>query len=241
MALLGRLAHRQRQPEIMDEPDLDPRLHDQALNALERINVLSRPADVVWPHIAALARQSAPRPIRVLDLGCGAGDVAIELWRRATRSQLDIAVAGCDISTNSIRYARERAGKVGANVEFLPLDVLNSPLPNDYDVMICSLFLHHLDEQPAVELLRRMGQAARLVLVNDLERSRVGYVLAWLLCRLLSRSHVVHTDGPRSVEGAFSVTEARQMAEQAGLSGATVRRCWPWRFLLRWERLEKPL
>jgi SAM-dependent methyltransferase len=220
----------------MDDPDLDPRLHDQALVALERINAFSRPAATVWPDVAAFARKAAPRPVRVLDVACGAGDVAVALWRRARRSRLDVSVAGCDINPNALAHARQRASKAGADVSFFPLDVLNSPLPEGYDVMTSSLFLHHLDDGPAEEVLRRMGRAARLVLVNDLERSRVGYVLAWLGCRLLSRSPVAHTDGPRSVEGAFSLEEARQLAARAGLEGATVRRRWPCRYLLRWER-----
>jgi hypothetical protein len=102
---------------------------------------------------------------------------------------------------------------------------------------MCSLFLHHLDEPQAVELLRRMSESARhLVLVNDLIRGRLGYALAWLGTRLLTRSRVVHVDGPLSVEGAFTRAEALELAERAGLHGATIVRRWPCRFLLTWQR-----
>src|SRR5438128_111546 len=53
---------------------------------------------------------------------------------------------------------------------------------------------------------------------------------------LWSRSEVVHVDGPRSVEGAYTPEEALELAKRAGLRGATVRRSWPCRFLLSWER-----
>jgi hypothetical protein len=122
-------------------------------------------------------------------------------------------------------------------VRFFIHDAVNGPLPTGYDALTCSLFLHHLDEGEAVDLLRRMAAAAgRLVLVNDLARGAAGWLLAQAAARLLTRSDVVHTDGPRSVAAAFTPAEARTLAERAGLSGATVRRRWPFRWLLTWER-----
>jgi hypothetical protein len=102
---------------------------------------------------------------------------------------------------------------------------------------MCSLFLHHLDEVQAVAFLAWLREAAReLVLVNDLERGWAGLVLAHLGTRLLSTSGVVHTDGPRSVEAAFTPAEALALAEKAGLAGARVGRRWPFRYLLSWRR-----
>ena len=70
-----------------------------------------------------------------------------------------------------------------------------------YDVVTCSLFLHHLDDEQAVAFLRwAAATAAHQVLVNDLERSGLGLALAHVAVRLLTTSDVVHTDGPRSVE-----------------------------------------
>jgi hypothetical protein len=136
-----------------------------------------------------------------------------------------------------VRYAQEQAAAWGAEVRFFTADALGEGLPGGYDAVVTSLFLHHLDEPQAVELLRRMAAAAgRLVLVNDLVRSRAGHVLAYVGSRLLSASAVVHTDGPRSVEGAFTLDEARQLAEQAGLHGAVVEKRWPCRYLLTWRR-----
>ncbi len=78
--------------------------------------------------------------------------------------------------------------------------------------------------------------AARLVLINDLARTGAGYLLAWAGCRVLSRSPVVHHDGPASVASAFTPDEALELAREAGLAGATVARRWPERFLLAWSR-----
>ena len=63
-----------------------------------------------------------------------------------------------------------------------------------------------------------------------------GWLLAHVGTRLLSRSWVVHTDGPRSVAGAFTVAELRELAAEAGLVGAEVAWRWPFRMLLTWRR-----
>jgi hypothetical protein len=78
--------------------------------------------------------------------------------------------------------------------------------------------------------------ARRMVLVHDLLRSRGGFILAFLGTRALSRSTIVHTDGPLSIEGAFTLDEVRKLAQQAGLTEAEVARRWPYRLLLSWRR-----
>ncbi len=231
------LRRRRRRPELMDQPDLDARQHVHALRGLERINFWSGSVRILWPPIRALLRQAGGRPLRVLDLAAGAGDVPIGLWRRAHRAGWPLEIEAWDISPRAVAYGQARAEALGAAVHFREADAIRTAISPQYDVVTSSLFLHHLDEEQAQDLLRHMAQGAnRLVLVNDLVRSYRGYLLAHLATRLLSASHVVHVDGPRSVEGAFTPDEVRTLAERAGLRGARVVRRWPCRFLLTWER-----
>jgi 2-polyprenyl-3-methyl-5-hydroxy-6-metoxy-1,4-benzoquinol methylase len=223
------LAHRDRVPELMDEPGLDPAAHRAALRGLARINAVSRSAEILWPAIARL-----PRPIRVLDVATGGGDVPTRLLAKAARAGVPLQVDGCDISATALAHAAERAGD---SVRLFQHDVARDPLPTGYDVVTASLFLHHLPDDDAATVLRRMREAAgRLVLVNDLERGRAAWLLAWAGCRLLTRSPIVHFDGPASVRSAFTVAEVKQLADRSGLTGATVTRHWPYRFLLSWSR-----
>lgn len=231
------LAHRLRRPEIMDQPGLDAGRHSAALRGLGRINRVSLSASILWPAIAGLARAQPGQTVRVLDLASGGGDVPIGLARRARRAGLDVRIDGCDISPVAVEFAARAADDAGADVSFFRLDTLNDPVPEGYNVLMCSLFLHHLADDEAVALLRRMAGAARsMVLVNDLLRSRIGYGLAQMGCRLLSRSPVVHHDGPASVRAAFTLDEVRELSARAGLEGARLGRRWPWRFLLSWSR-----
>jgi SAM-dependent methyltransferase len=235
MRLLHSLAQRCRRPEIMDQPDLAPERHIQALRGLERINRWSGSAALLWKPILAWARKAAGRRWRLLDVATGGGDVPIRLWHQARRAGVELEVAGCDFSPVAVDYARRRAREWRAEVHFFECDVFQEGLPSGYDIMASSLFLHHLEEAQAERLLRAMSRAARLVLINDLVRSRAGYILAYLGTRLFSTCDVVHTDGPRSVEGAFTVDELLALARRAGLDAARVTRHWPCRMLLEWE------
>lgn len=231
------LNQRHRQPEIMDQPDLSRDRHVRALCGLARINILSDSAGILWPRLAELARSLAPRAPRILDVATGGGDVPMRLWRRAQRAGLDFHLEGCDISPIALEHARNRAAETGAPVRFFEYDALSGPLLERYDAVICSLFLHHLDESQAIAFLSRVAQMAdRLVLVNDLQRGWMGLLAAHVVTRLLTTSDVVHVDGPRSVEGAFTQAEARTLAERAGLAGARVEWRWPFRWLLSWSR-----
>jgi 2-polyprenyl-3-methyl-5-hydroxy-6-metoxy-1,4-benzoquinol methylase len=228
---------RNRKAEIMDEPGLAVERHRAALAGLGRINSWSRSAEILWPRLRTLARQLRGRPLRILDVASGGGDIAVRLWQLARYAKVAIEIDGCDVSPTAIDYAERRARDAGASVRFHRLDALRDSIPPGYDVLMCSLFLHHLDEPAAIELLRRMGNAANhMVLVNDLNRSRFGLILAQIGTQILSRSDVVHNDGPQSVRGAFTPDEALELAKRAGLHGATVSRRWPARYLLAWDK-----
>jgi 2-polyprenyl-3-methyl-5-hydroxy-6-metoxy-1,4-benzoquinol methylase len=148
-----------------------------------------------------LAREpgSARRPIRILDLASGGGDTPIALARRAARAGLQVEIDGCDINPQAVRYAQEQANTLGVRARFFVLDALNESIPVDYDILSCSLFLHHLDEADAISLMRRMAAAARrFVLIDDLIPEPVGLCPALVGTHLLTGSRIVHVDGPLS-------------------------------------------
>ncbi|MEA5390525.1 methyltransferase domain-containing protein [Cyanobium gracile UHCC 0139] len=222
----------------MDQDGIDAAAHEQALQGLRRINAISGAVGCLFTPVQALADAlGRGQPLRILDVACGGGDNTIALAERCRRNGLAVQVDGCDRSEQAVAMASRHGAGTSVGSTFFQADVLVDPLPADYDVMVCSLFLHHLEEADAVELLRRLGQSCRhLLLVNDLIRSPLGYGLAWVGCRLLSRSPIVHFDGPVSVQVAFRMDEVGDLAARAGLGGARLRHHWPERFLLSWRR-----
>lgn len=229
------LTQRRVDPELMDSPALDPARHLRALDALARVNRVSLSTERVWREVVRLA-PGRTGPVRILDVACGGGDVLIGVARRAAGAGIPVECHGCDVSPVALERAAARGGRE-LGIELSRRDVVHDPLPEGYDVVCSTLFLHHLDRDDAVRLLVAMADACRhVMLVQDLRRTRLGYLLAWAGLRLMTRSDVVHRDGPVSVAAALTLEEARGLCEDAGLERATLRRCWPQRFQLRWER-----
>jgi 2-polyprenyl-3-methyl-5-hydroxy-6-metoxy-1,4-benzoquinol methylase len=236
MRCLADLRVRRREPEIMDQPNLAPERHAQALRALARVNALSRVAGALWPPIRAVTRRRPAERLRLLDVACGGGDLAIALWKKARRAGIDLQVDAADASPVAIAYATLEARKRRAPIRFFEHDFLQAPFPQGYDIVTSSLFLHHLEEAQAVELLTRMRRARPLLLlIDDLLRTPIGYALARVGTRLLTRSDVARVDGPLSVQGAFTIEEVEALAERASLDGFTLTRHWPERFLFEWH------
>lgn len=232
------LEQRDRLPELMDQPGLDEHIHHEALRALGRTNAFSRVGSSLWRGLLELGAPWGTEPVRVLDIASGGGDNLRRLAKLARHRGVAFEAQGCDISPAAVAYAQEVTRNANIqNIHFACLDALDDSLPPDFDVIICTLFLHHLTDSDVVDVLQRMAVAARRgVLVDDLVRTRFGYALAWAGGRLLTRSPIVHTDGPLSVRASFTLDEFRALAERAGLRNATVRRHWPQRFLFAWRK-----
>jgi 2-polyprenyl-3-methyl-5-hydroxy-6-metoxy-1,4-benzoquinol methylase len=230
------LNNRDRQPEVMDQPGLDPKEHAKALSGLRRINTISRCSVGLFRAIESLAIRQPTNPLRVLELACGGGDTAIDLALMAKQKGLALEIHACDLNPEAVEISRSNAMKREADITFFTADALAKPTDQyTFDVVYCTLFAHHLDEEAVVHLLEAMALRSRkLVLVDDLIRSRLGFALAWIGTRLLSRSWVVHTDGPLSVRGALQPDEMMSIAKQAGLKNAQIKRSWPERYLLSW-------
>jgi 2-polyprenyl-3-methyl-5-hydroxy-6-metoxy-1,4-benzoquinol methylase len=233
------LAERDRQPELMDQPGLDRETHRRALDGLRAANAISRTSQAIWRGISESGIiQKNSRPLRILDIATGGGDVAIGVAKLAAREGIAVETHGCDINATAVEYAHSVASQAKlSGTKFFQLNALVDRLPEEYDVLMSTLFFHHLANDDAKQLLSRMARATgRCVLVDDLCRSRLGYFYAWAGGRLLTRSHIVHTDGPLSVSAAYTISEFRQLTQNAGLSDIKFRRHWPQRFLMSWNK-----
>lgn len=225
---------RRRVPERMDAPDIPEAEHRAALRGLGRLNRLSGGAAAIWPMVRGL-RPSQGTSLRALDVATGAGDVAVDLTRRARAAGVTIDWTLCDISSRAAGLAAQRVRAAGSAAEACVADVLTRSLPRGFDIVTCSLFLHHLDPADAVRALEEMAASARRILVvTDLRRSRVGLAVAAAAARAVTRSPVVHHDAPASVRAAYAEAELVELAERASLAGATVDRVWPQRLRLIW-------
>jgi 2-polyprenyl-3-methyl-5-hydroxy-6-metoxy-1,4-benzoquinol methylase len=232
------IARRCRKAELMDAPELDRSLHLGALAGLRRINVVSRSAATLWPFLSQVVQAIRPEPLRVLDLACGSGDIVMTLASQARRAGLLIQCDGCDASPLAVETATcEARRRKLQNVSFHQRNVLDDQLPSGYDIVTCSLFLHHLSDEQAVDLLRRMAAATRdMLLISDLRRTMVGLTMAWVASRALTRSPIVRVDAIRSVAAAFTESEIASLVKRGQLHNCRLVRRWPQRWVLSWRK-----
>ena len=231
------LGRRILEPEDIDDPALEKEQLFGALQGLTRINFLSASAGSVWKPMARLAGELRQNRLRILDVATGGGDIPLALWRKGQAAGLQLEVLGIDISERALEFASRQCAACGSDVRFEQRDILRDGLPEDFDIIVSSLFLHHLNDGQARQFLKEAASAASyLVLINDLRRSRYGLTLAYLAGHILCSSPVVRVDAVRSVRAAFTMQEVRAMAEESGMKEATVKRRWPARYLLEWRK-----
>lgn len=219
---------RVREPELMDDPAVDPRELDHALETLNRTN---RALGIERRLLAEVRRIAPVEHPSILDLGAGGGGFlryAHEQFVGRNGSPL----IGLD------RSPQAAARQKGDILDFLVGDARNVPLAKgSVDVVTCSLFLHHFDPPDVVRILRESARVARYgVVVSDLTRSRTAWITTWTMTRILSRSRLFHVDGPVSVRAAYNPEELLELARQAGMNDARVRRCFPFRMTLIWRK-----
>jgi len=159
---------------------------------------------------------------------------------------LDVAAGGCDVSEALLSRMSCRVVALDLNPRGLKLAKLAWPVAGDalqlpfrnktFDVVMASLFFHHLTNEDCSQVLQEMWRIAkRRVLVNDLHRHPVAYFSIRVLSTLFSTSRMVRHDGPLSVRRAFRPEELLAIAKRAGIPGR-VYRSFPYRLVLVADR-----
>ena len=220
---MERLTHAQ---ELLDGPLDDPATLDGNLRDLRRVNRWLGGVSLSAEALDALAAHRAD--LTLLDVGTGGADIPMALARLARGRGRRLHAVGID-HRPEVLAAAARARPPGSDGEAIELHVGDGRrlayADRSFDVAHASLVLHHLDPPVAVEMLREMGRVARLgVIVNDLDRTRVGWVGAWLLGHLLTTNRYTRIDAPLSVRRAYRPREASAMLFAAGLRPVRVVR-----------------
>ena len=229
------LSSRDRQPEVMDQPALDPARHLEALQDLARIHRFTGTLSRFWAPIHRLLKAQKRKSLTLMDVGCGDGFLVRQLFKKARQCGYELKICGCDFSKRALDFARQSADAQRIPMELYQLDITDNEIPVSVDVVTCSLFLHHFTSDEVVAILRKFDRAAnQLVLVEDLRRTRLGFLLCVLGVHLFSRSSVVREDGLLSVRAAFSMREIGKLLESAKIDEYRIRRRWPERLMISW-------
>lgn len=162
-------------------------------------------------------------PVRLLDIGCGYGDMLRLIERWAMKRGLQLELIGVDISANAIRAAREST-PAGSCIRWVLGDVCTSSETQDIDLVTSCGVFHHLDEDEIVRLLAWMDSTARIGwYITDLHRKPVPYHVFGLLMRGPWWHRFIRTDGLRSIRRSFLAEDWQRMCALAGINTAEMR------------------
>ena len=227
MSLRPDLRARATEREQLDEGVPEP----EALRSLADLRLVNR-----WlgnrGSLLRAVRPYLPPGGRLLDVGCGSGDVPAFLLSRLPGP---LVAVGLDVKTLHLRAAPPVVRRVVADVRRPPFE------DGAFDVVTASLFLHHFDGEELPGLLGSLSRLARRALVvNDLHRALVPYLFGRAAFPLLFRSRVSVEDGLLSIRRGFRAEELRTAFSRAGLPAVVVRRRFPYRLLAVAKHPEAP-
>lgn len=157
----------------------------------------------------------AVSPRTILDIGTGSADMPVAIVDHLRARGTCATCVALDRSSRALTAAAERV-RGRTDIELVRADADALPYPDrSFDLVTCNLALHHFDPPDAVRALAEMARVGRDVIVNDLRRSFVGWLLARAAFPLFTRNRFTLHDGPLSVRRAYSPVEVRALALEA--------------------------
>lgn len=213
--------------ELMDDPDCDPARLRRTYAQFASLNrLLSGWRGIYRRQIRPLL--SPGKPTTLLDIGSGGGDIARGLARRAARDGLRLSITAIDPDERAHAYATDQPAVPGVVFHRASTADLVAERAR-FDVVVSNHLLHHLEAPELSAVLDDSRQLARrLVLHNDIARSRAAYVGYAVVSLPVARGSFLRVDGLRSIRRSY------RPAELAATAGAPwrVQRAFPARVLL---------
>jgi SAM-dependent methyltransferase len=202
---------------------VEPELMDEAGQAAAYAG-----ADFEQPHQEFIAQFRAAFPAwdgrgRVLDLGCGPGDIAIRFARAFPECRVD-GVDGAEamLACGRKRLAGAEAADVAVRVTLHRARLPSDPAPADaYDAVISNSLLHHLHDPMVIwSCIRRYARPDAPWFVKDLRRPDSVEAARALADRYAAgEPAVLQRDFFHSLCAAFTADEVVAQVAAAGLVG----------------------
>lgn len=170
-------------------------------------------------------------PTSILDVGCGGGQFTIRLAKEYPKA----FVKGIDISEDAIKFAKEKLAEYSlSNIDFVipAAPELNEPTKS-YDVVTTTLVCHHLSDEQIVQFLKKsVSVAKRAVIINDLQRSSLAYLLFSIIAPLFFPNRLILHDGLLSIKRSFTRQDWHSYLQQANIPARAYSISW--HFAFRW-------
>jgi len=226
--------YRSDQVENMDDNQFQGKEMQDLLADLDFINKWLGGNNIAIKGVHTLLKnQSTSKEITVLDIGCGDGSTLRSVADHARQNNIAITGIGIDFNDYILKEAA-RKSKSYSNIGYLNIDVFKeaNQIP-PFDIAICSLFLHHFENQEIETLLRQIIQKTAIgIVVNDLHRNWVAYNAFKLISFLFLKTETATHDGLISIAKGFRKSELIQFSQKIPFQKSSIS--WQWAFRYLW-------
>jgi 2-polyprenyl-3-methyl-5-hydroxy-6-metoxy-1,4-benzoquinol methylase len=210
------ISKRSHQKELIDEQEVEESEMIRNLKELDYFNLLTGNILLTLRLLSEIIKDRN-REYHLVDLGCGGGGFLIQADKWAIKKNLKLSLTGVDNNQTTVSYLTER---VSGNARISAvLDDYKSFLSSGIektDIIHCSLFLHHLDENEIIDLITTARHRKAILIINDLKRSLLAYYAAKALTKLFNGTTLAKNDGPVSVLRGFRKEEIIELVTSAG-------------------------
>jgi SAM-dependent methyltransferase len=208
--------------ELMDRSDPSTPELARALINLQKLNQHFGSYRVIRHFLKRWLRPG--ETLTILDACTGFGDIPRLVVKLARQRGAQVKVLAVDMQPATLEMARRRSA-LFPEISYLEADIRSFESRDRFDIVLCSLSLHHFAWPEAVEILQRLRRLSeRAVLVSDLVRSIRGILGVYLLTSTVFRNPMTKFDGRLSIRRAFSFPEMKRLAFEAGWTGFGHRR-----------------
>tara|TARA_B110000438_G_C15758938_1_gene626392 strand:- start:97 stop:819 length:723 start_codon:yes stop_codon:yes gene_type:complete len=232
MSFLVDTSHRSSEMEIMDDFTMEGVLFRDTLDKLEIINRFLGGNSVTINGLKKLLEnQPKNKTITIVDLGCGNGDILRDVSKFGRKNNYSFKLIGIDANLAATEYAKELS-KEYSELSFKTMDILSEDFKKQsYDVVLCTLFLHHFKNEELISFLKTTTDKATIgVVVNDLHRHKLAYYL-FKLIGFFIKNKMVRQDGLTSVLRAFKKKDLENIAKEIKVHFSIQ---WKWAFRYLW-------
>ena len=215
--------YRAQLTELMDEPCSRDvlRLCLRDIARTNRWTFAYRPL-LHWLKAVIASIPATDGPLRILDVGCGYGDVLRRIERWTESRGIAVELTGLDLNPDATAIAAE-AASASSRIQWVTADILTYTPEHAPHLVVSSLFTHHLGEDQIVEFICWMEHNAQVGwFINDLSRAPIPFYVFRAFAKLARLHRFVQYDGPVSIARSFVAADWERMCAAAGLGNECV-------------------